>query len=54
MEEKRLHCRILIKRRIADNLNPPGDLQHGELAFDEGNNTLYISTSAQDNTPEQF
>ena len=54
MEENRKFCRILIKRRLADNPNPPTDLKHGELAFDEGVSTLYVSVSSQDKQTGEF
>jgi len=45
MEEKRIHTTILIKRRISGEPGPPTSLAPGELAFNEVNNTLFISTT---------
>jgi hypothetical protein len=44
-EPKRTYTTILIKRRISGEPGPPKMLQHGELAFNEVNNTLYIGTT---------
>jgi hypothetical protein len=44
MEEKRTYTTILIKRRLKGDPGPPSSLAHGELAFNEVNNTLYINT----------
>ena len=44
MEEKRIYTTILIKRRVSGEPGPPSSLVHGELAFNEVNNTLYVET----------
>jgi len=48
MEEKRIYSTILIKRRVSGEAGPPPMLQHGELAMNEVNNTLYIGTTNSD------
>lgn len=45
MEEQRKHCTILIKRRLTGDPGPPQMLQHGELAMNEVDNTLYVGTT---------
>jgi hypothetical protein len=45
MEEKRIYSTILIKRRVSGEAGPPPMLQHGELAFNETNQTLYIGSN---------
>ena len=47
MEENRIYSTILIKRRVSGEPGPPSMLTHGELAFNETNQTLYIGS----NTP---
>jgi hypothetical protein len=57
MEEKRMPCTILIKRRISGDPGPPSSLAHGELAFNEVSNTLHIGTnspSLSSNDPGTF
>ena len=54
MEENRKFCRILIKRRVGPIETPePNTLEHGELAFCEGSETLFIQTSSSDPNPQQ-
>lgn len=47
MELQKNHCTILIKRKVSGEAGPPASLAHGELAFNEIDNTLYI----QNNNP---
>jgi hypothetical protein len=57
MEEKRMPCTILIKRRVSGDPGPPSSLAHGELAFNEVNNILHIGTnipSLSSNDPGTF
>ena len=44
MEPQKKHCTILIKRRVSGDPGPPASLAHGELAFNEVDNSLYIQT----------
>lgn len=44
MEEQRKYCTILIKRRLTGDPGPPSMLQHGELAMNEVDDTLYINS----------
>ena len=44
-EPQKIYTTILIKRRISGEPGPPKMLQHGELAFNEVGNTLYIQTN---------
>ena len=45
MEPQRKACTILIKRRVSGEPGPPPFLEHGELAFNEVNNALYINSN---------
>lgn len=57
MELQRKVCTILIKRRVSGDPGPPPLLKHGELAFNEVNNTLYINSnnpSLSSNDPGTF
>ena len=45
MEENRKYTTILIKRRVSGEAGPPSMLTHGELAFNETNQTLYIGSN---------
>lgn len=47
MELQKKHCTILIKRRVSGDAGPPASLAHGELAFNEVDNSLYL----QNNNP---
>ena len=47
MEEQRIPCTILIKRRVSGDPGPPTFLAPGELAFNEVNQTLSIGTTEQ-------
>ena len=57
MEPQRKACTILIKRRVSGEPGPPASLEHGELAFNEVNNSLYVNTnnpSLSSNDPGTF
>jgi hypothetical protein len=45
MEQQRIPCTILIKRRVAGPPGPPDFLNVGELAFNEADDTLCIGTT---------
>ena len=43
-----------IKRRLAGDPGPPTQLQSGELAFNEVDNTLYIGVESLSTTSDQL
>ena len=45
MDEQKQYVTIKIKRRTSGEPGPPPSLAHGELAFNEANNSLYIGTT---------
>jgi hypothetical protein len=45
MEQQRIPCTILIKRRVSGDPGPPSSLQSGELAFNEPSPSLFIGTT---------
>ncbi len=47
MEQQRIPCTILIKRRLSGDPGPPDFLNIGELAFNEADETLSIGTTEQ-------
>ena len=55
MEDSTKHVTIKIKRRVTGEPGPPPSLAHGELAFNEVNNTLYVgSTQTQSVSAEEW
>lgn len=49
MDEQKHYVTIKIKRRTTGEPGPPPFLAHGELAFNEVNNSLYIGTTTSEN-----
>jgi hypothetical protein len=45
MEDPTQHVTIKIKRRTSGEPGPPPSLAHGELAFNEVSNTLFIGST---------
>lgn len=57
MNQERIPCTILIKRRISGDPGPPPSLAPGELAFNEVGNIFYTKStnpSLSSNDPGTF
>jgi len=48
MEQQRIPCTILIKRRVSGEPGPPPMLQHGELAINEVDDSVYIGATSSE------
>jgi hypothetical protein len=46
MDQQRIPCTILIKRRVTGEPGPPSFLHNGELAFNEVDQALSIGTKS--------